>query len=88
VSVARCRTPDPSSHSGAGTIKSAGTILVLDKGQIVETGSFEQLDRPGSRFRSLMAAQLEASGPTAVGSESASDDAAPSSSSAAAPVRG
>jgi ABC-type multidrug transport system fused ATPase/permease subunit len=88
VSVARCRTPDPSSHSGAGTIKSAGTILVLDKGQIVETGSFEQLDRPGSRFRSLMAAQLEASGPTAVGSESASDDAAVSSGSEAAPVRG
>jgi putative ABC transport system ATP-binding protein len=48
------------------TIKSAGKILVLDKGMIVETGSFEELDRPGSRFRSLMAAQLEASAPGAV----------------------
>lgn len=48
------------------TIKSAGKILVLDKGMIVESGSFEELDRPGSRFRSLMAAQLEASAPGAV----------------------
>lgn len=48
------------------TIKSAGKILVLDKGMIVESGTFEELDRPGSRFRSLMAAQLEASAPGAV----------------------
>lgn len=51
------------------TIKSAGSILVLDKGRIVESGPFEELDRPGSRFRSLMAAQLEASAPTAVDTE-------------------
>lgn len=48
------------------TIKSAGKILVLDKGKIVESGPFEELDRPGTRFRSLMAAQLEASAPGAV----------------------
>lgn len=48
------------------TIKSAGKILVLDKGRIVETGSFPELDQPGSRFRKLMAAQLEASAPGAV----------------------
>uniref|UniRef100_V5GIH8 Uncharacterized protein n=1 Tax=Kalmanozyma brasiliensis (strain GHG001) TaxID=1365824 RepID=V5GIH8_KALBG len=42
------------------TIKSANNIQVLEKGKIVEQGTFEQLDRPGSRFRSLMAAQLEA----------------------------
>jgi putative ABC transport system ATP-binding protein len=57
------------------TIKSAGKILVLDKGLIVESGSFEELDRPGSRFRSLMAAQLEASAPGAVedGAEESSE---------------
>lgn len=49
-----------------GTIKSAGTILVLDKGRIVESGPFEELDRPGTRFRTLMAAQLEASAPNPV----------------------
>lgn len=48
------------------TIKSAGKILVLDKGKIVESGPFEELDQPGTRFRSLMAAQLEASAPGAV----------------------
>ncbi|SPO25156.1 probable ATP-binding cassette (ABC) transporter [Ustilago trichophora] len=42
------------------TIKSANNIQVLEKGKIVEQGTFEQLDRPGSRFRALMAAQLEA----------------------------
>ena len=42
------------------TIKSANNIQVLEKGKIVEQGTFESLDRPGSRFRSLMAAQLEA----------------------------
>ncbi len=42
------------------TIKSANNIQVLEKGRIVEQGTFEELDRPGSRFRSLMAAQLEA----------------------------
>ncbi|PWN47762.1 hypothetical protein IE53DRAFT_390093 [Violaceomyces palustris] len=41
------------------TIKSASNILVLDKGKIVEKGSFNELDRPGTRFRSLMAAQLD-----------------------------
>lgn len=58
----------------AGTIKSAGKILVLDKGKIVESGSFEELDQPGSRFRSLMAAQLEASAPGAVEEEDAEAD--------------
>lgn len=58
------------------TIKSAGKILVLDKGMIVESGSFEELDRPGSRFRSLMAAQLEASAPGAVEEEGAVQEAA------------
>lgn len=48
------------------TIRSAGSILVLDKGRIVESGKFAELDQPGTRFRSLMAAQLEASGPGAV----------------------
>lgn len=43
------------------TIKSANNIQVLEKGRIVEQGTFDQLDRPGSRFRALMAAQLEAS---------------------------
>lgn len=42
------------------TIKSAGNIMVLEKGRIVEQGTFAELDRVGSRFRSLMAAQLEA----------------------------
>lgn len=42
------------------TIRSANNIQVLEKGRIVEQGTFEQLDRPGSRFRSLMAAQLDA----------------------------
>lgn len=51
------------------TIKSAGTILVLDAGKIVETGTFEELDREGTRFRKLMAAQLEASGGTMVEQE-------------------
>jgi len=48
------------------TIKSAGTILVLDEGRVVETGIFDELDREGTRFRKLMAAQLEASGGTMV----------------------
>lgn len=42
------------------TIKSANNIHVLENGRIVEHGSFQQLDRPGSRFRALMAAQLQA----------------------------
>ncbi|PWZ01621.1 putative ATP-binding cassette transporter [Testicularia cyperi] len=41
------------------TIKSANNIQVLEKGKIVEQGTFDQLDRPGSRFRALMAAQLD-----------------------------
>jgi len=43
------------------TIKSANNIQVLEKGKIVEQGRFDELDRVGSRFRALMAAQLEAS---------------------------
>ncbi|CAD6884179.1 unnamed protein product [Tilletia controversa] len=48
------------------TIKSASRVLVLDGGKVVESGSFEELDRPGTRFRSLMAAQLEVQGGEAV----------------------
>lgn len=50
------------------TIRSVQKILVMEHGQIVEAGSFEELNRPGSRFRELMAAQLapqrSASAPT------------------------
>ncbi|KAN0060037.1 ATP-binding cassette permease mdl1 [Thecaphora frezii] len=42
------------------TIKSARNLQVLERGRIVEQGTFEELDRPGTRFRKLMAAQLEA----------------------------
>ncbi|PWN35298.1 putative ATP-binding cassette transporter [Meira miltonrushii] len=59
------------------TIKSAGKILVLDKGKIVESGPFEELDQPGSRFRSLMAAQLEASAPGAVEEDEPSESDEP-----------
>jgi len=55
------------------TIRSAAKVLVLDGGKIVESGRFEELDRPGTRFRSLMAAQLEASGAEAVGSSHAGE---------------
>lgn len=37
---------------------------MLEQGQIVEAGSFEQLDQPGSRFRALMQSQLTAPTPT------------------------
>ena len=40
------------------TIRTANKILLLDAGRIVEAGTFEQLDRPGSRFRKLMSSQL------------------------------
>lgn len=40
------------------TIRSVQKILVMEHGQIVEAGSFEELNKPGSRFRELMAAQL------------------------------
>lgn len=43
-----------------GTIRAADTILFLQDGQIVEAGSFEQLDQPGTRFRALMQSQLQA----------------------------
>lgn len=41
------------------TIKSAQRIVVLQEGRIVESGSFEQLDRPGSAFRKLVGSQIE-----------------------------
>lgn len=63
------------------TIKSAGKILVLDKGRIVESGSFSELDRPGSRFRGLMAAQLEASAPAPVEEDDILSHDTPSTSS-------
>ncbi|KAE8216315.1 hypothetical protein CF327_g490 [Tilletia walkeri] len=51
------------------TIRSAARVLVLDGGKVVESGKFEELDRPGTRFRGLMAAQLEVSGGEAVKEE-------------------
>ncbi|SPO37190.1 probable ATP-binding cassette (ABC) transporter [Pseudozyma flocculosa] len=42
------------------TIKSAKNLQVLERGRIVEQGTYDELDRPGTRFRKLMAAQLEA----------------------------
>ena len=47
------------------TIKSASNIHVLENGRIVETGTFSQLDKPGTRFRALMAAQLASTPPPA-----------------------
>ncbi|WFD30653.1 hypothetical protein MSPP1_001674 [Malassezia sp. CBS 17886] len=41
------------------TIRAAHTILVLENGVIAEAGTFEELDRPGSRFRALMSSQLQ-----------------------------
>ncbi|KAK0537997.1 ATP-binding cassette permease mdl1 [Tilletia horrida] len=55
------------------TIRSAARVLVLDGGKIVESGAFEELDRPGTRFRKLMAAQLEASGGESVGDAEAAE---------------
>ncbi|WFD06201.1 hypothetical protein MVES1_001543 [Malassezia vespertilionis] len=40
------------------TIRAAGHIMLLNDGQIAESGTFEQLDRPGTQFRALMATQL------------------------------
>ncbi|KAJ7189539.1 P-loop containing nucleoside triphosphate hydrolase protein [Mycena pura] len=45
------------------TIARAERIVVLEDGRIVESGTYHQLvSRPDSRFRALMAAQLDASG--------------------------
>ncbi|KDN40009.1 hypothetical protein K437DRAFT_258792 [Tilletiaria anomala UBC 951] len=43
------------------TIKSASTVVVMDNGRIVESGTFDELNKPGTRFRELMAAQLGSS---------------------------
>ena len=42
--------------------------MVLEHGRIVETGSFEELDQPGTRFRTLMQSQLYAA-PEETGAE-------------------
>ncbi|WFD35884.1 hypothetical protein MCUN1_002752 [Malassezia cuniculi] len=45
------------------TIRAAGTIMLLEDGRISESGTFEELDRSGTRFRALMSSQLtESSG--------------------------
>ncbi|PWN41810.1 P-loop containing nucleoside triphosphate hydrolase protein, partial [Ceraceosorus guamensis] len=62
------------------TIKSAGTILVLDGGRVVESGPFNQLDRPGSRFRALMATQLQSGSTTLDGPASSLSPSANSGS--------
>lgn len=41
------------------TIRSAQRIIVLQDGRIVESGSFEELDRAGSAFRKLVGSQIE-----------------------------
>lgn len=41
------------------TIKSANRIMVLENGKIVENGSFDELDQPGSAFRKLVGSQIE-----------------------------
>ncbi|PWN29770.1 hypothetical protein BDZ90DRAFT_273637 [Jaminaea rosea] len=41
------------------TIRSAQRIVVLKGGKIVESGSFEALDKPGSAFRQLIGSQIE-----------------------------
>lgn len=41
------------------TIKSANRIMVLQDGKIVESGTFEDLDQPGSAFRKLVGSQIE-----------------------------
>lgn len=46
------------------TIRAAGTIMLLRDGEIVESGSFEDLDQPGTAFRALMSSQLQATEPT------------------------
>ncbi len=43
------------------TIRSVQKIVVMEEGRIVEQGSFSQLNQPGTRFRDLMAAQLQPS---------------------------
>jgi ATP-binding cassette subfamily B protein len=40
------------------TIRNADRILVFDNGEIVETGSFDELVRQGGRFAALASAQL------------------------------
>lgn len=41
------------------TIRSAQRIIVLQDGRIVESGSFEDLDYPGTAFRKLVGSQIE-----------------------------
>ncbi|KAK0565644.1 ATP-binding cassette permease mdl1 [Tilletia horrida] len=53
------------------TIRSASRVMVLDGGKIVESGTFAELDRPGTKFRKLMATQLEVGGGSEVGSHDA-----------------
>ncbi|MFY9655046.1 MAG: ATP-binding cassette domain-containing protein, partial [Methylocystis sp.] len=40
------------------TVRNADRILVFDHGEIVESGSFDELVRQGGRFATLAAAQL------------------------------
>jgi ATP-binding cassette subfamily B protein len=42
------------------TVRNADRILVFDQGEIVETGSFDELVAKGGRFASLAAAQFMA----------------------------
>lgn len=42
------------------TIRAASTIMLLRDGRIAETGSFAELDQPGTQFRALMSSQLDA----------------------------
>jgi len=39
------------------TIKDADRVVVLEKGRVVETGTFSELERAGTRFADLIAAQ-------------------------------
>ncbi|WFD01278.1 hypothetical protein MYAM1_004040 [Malassezia yamatoensis] len=63
------------------TIRAASTLMLLRDGQIVESGSFEELDQPGTEFRALMSSQLQASEP----SQASSDAVTHSTSSASNP---
>lgn len=40
------------------TIRAAGKIMLLENGRITESGTFAELDRPGTHFRALMSSQL------------------------------
>ena len=59
------------------TVRAADTIMLLENGHIAEMGSFEQLDQPGTRFRSLMQSQLSA--PTSTASTTSTGRAFPPS---------